>query len=112
MQDAVLAAPLQGDPQTAAVGMPTLNGKFASARSRHPTDSHPATGSQDPDDSDTSRCLARALTAQVYDSLLLRADVTRLGSLGDPPPLEDRGPLNLGLKSQIFLRPKMPSTHI
>ena len=51
-------------------------------------------GERDPDDSDTSRCLiARALTAQVYGSPLLRANVTRLGSLGNPPPLEDRGPL-------------------
>ena len=56
---------------TAADELPTLNGKFASARSRQPTDSHPATGSRkgrDPDDSDTSQCLARALTAQVYDT--------------------------------------------
>jgi hypothetical protein len=57
--------------KTASVEIPTLNGKFASAQSRQlePTDSHPATGSRDPDDSDTSRCLARVLTLQVYDSL-------------------------------------------
>jgi hypothetical protein len=48
--------------------MPTLNGTFASAQSSQPADSHPATGSRDPDDSDTNRCLSRALTPQVYDS--------------------------------------------
>ncbi len=43
-----------------------LNGTFASARSRQPTDSPPAAGP--PDDSDSSRCLARASAPQVCDT--------------------------------------------
>jgi hypothetical protein len=34
------------------------------------------------------------LTTQVCDTPLLRADVTRLDSLGEAPPLEDEGPLS------------------
>ena len=34
------------------------------------------------------------LATQVCDTSLLRADVTRLDSLGDAPPLEDEGPLS------------------
>ncbi len=86
-----LAAPLCRLGKTAAVEIQALNCIFAPARSRQPTDSPPAAGL--PDDSDSSRCLARALAPQVCDTHLLRADVTRLDSLGDLPPLEDRDPL-------------------
>ena len=34
------------------------------------------------------------LATQVCDTPLLRADVTRLDSLGEAPPLEDEGPLS------------------
>ncbi len=64
----------------------------------------PVNGPRDPDDSDASQFLAWALTTQVYDLPHLRADVTRLGSLGDPPPLENRGPF----KSQISCVPGCP----
>jgi hypothetical protein len=43
---------------------------------------------------ESSQCLARALDPQVCDTPLLRADVTRLGSLGNSSPLEDEGPLS------------------
>ena len=33
------------------------------------------------------------IATQVCDAPLLRADVTRLDSLGEAPPLEDEGPL-------------------
>jgi hypothetical protein len=47
---------------------------------------------RDPGLPESSQCLARALAPQVCDTPLLRADVTRLGSLGDSSPLEDEGP--------------------
>ena len=40
----------------------------------------------DSDHRDSSRCLTRALAPQVCDTLLLRADVTRLDSLGNSTP--------------------------
>jgi hypothetical protein len=96
LEDAVESrGPVMSGPlgETAAVEIPALNGIFASARSRQPTDSPPAAGL--PDDSDSSRWLARALAPQVCETPLSRADVTQLDSdrLGDLPPLEDRGPL-------------------
>jgi hypothetical protein len=68
--------------ETAAVEIQALNGILAQARSRPPTDSPPA--ACPPDDSDSSRCLARALAPELSNTPLLRADVTRLDSLGDP----------------------------
>jgi hypothetical protein len=63
-----LAAPLCRvcSKKTAAIEIQALNGIFALALSRQPTDSPPATCL--PDDSDSSRCLAEALAPQVCDT--------------------------------------------
>ncbi len=69
MEDAVESrGPVMQGPlgKTAAVEIQALNGIFAPARSRQPTDSPPAAGL--PDDSDSSPCLARAAAPQVCDT--------------------------------------------
>ncbi len=73
------------------VEIQALNGIFAPARSRQPTDSPPAAGL--PDDSDLSRCLARALASQVCDTRAApprAATVTRPARPIRPGPLESR----------------------
>ena len=96
-----LAAPFyrtrSGKPQR--LRYTALNGTSSSARSRQPPE--PESSIRVPGrlpvtrmHRDSSRCLARALAPPVCDTPLLRADVTRLDSLGEAPPLEDEGPLS------------------
>ncbi len=70
----------------------TLNGLFASARSRQPTDSPPAADSRDSDDSDSSRCPARRSATQttpgwpVTGRLTLRPPARAQTGVSAPPP--------------------------